>query len=72
MTNRLKQAFDEASKLPETEQDALAKWLLAELASERRWMELFAASQDELAKLADDAVREHHSGRTEDLDPDEL
>ena len=34
MTKLLKKAFDEASKLPEKEQDALARLLLEELASE--------------------------------------
>src|SRR3972149_1310018 len=52
MTRLLEQAFSEASKLPPQEQDALADWLLAELRSEKRWAELFANSQQELAKLA--------------------
>ena len=42
MTNLLQKAFDEASKLPEGEQDALGRILLEELASERRWEELFS------------------------------
>ena len=42
MTKLLQKAFDEASKLPEGEQDALGRILLDELASERRWDELFA------------------------------
>jgi hypothetical protein len=33
MTTRLEQAFAEASKLPPTEQDAVADWLIAELDS---------------------------------------
>ncbi len=44
MTNLLQRAFEEASKLPEGEQDALGRILLEELASERRWEELFAGS----------------------------
>lgn len=36
MTKLLKRAFEEASKLPQEEQDALARILLEELASERR------------------------------------
>ena len=31
MTQLLKTAFDEASRLPEEEQDSLAQWLLEEL-----------------------------------------
>jgi len=56
MTKLLKKAFDEASKLPEKEQDALARILLEELASERRWDALFAGSHDLLGQLADEAV----------------
>jgi hypothetical protein len=72
MTKLLKRAFDEASKLPEEEQDALARILLEELASEQRWMELFAGSQDLLGQLADEALAEHRAGRTEELDPEKL
>ena len=41
MTKRLQNAFAEASKLPEEEQDKLAQWLLVELASEERWDRAF-------------------------------
>lgn len=34
MTHLLQQAFTEASKLPEAEQNLLAEWLLAELVAE--------------------------------------
>jgi len=72
MTKLLQKAFDEASKLPEGEQDELGRLLLEELASERRWEELFAGSHDLLADLADKALAEHHAGRTEKLDPKKL
>jgi hypothetical protein len=72
MTNLLQKAFVEASKLPEAEQDALGRALLEELASERRWEDLFAGSHDVLANLADDALAEHRAGQTEKLDPDKL
>ena len=55
MTNMLAKAFAEASKLPEAEQNALARWLLEELESDRRWDQLFAASEDVLEMLADEA-----------------
>ena len=72
MTKLLQRAFDEASKLPEDEQDALGRILPEEFASERRWEELFAGSHDLLAELADQALAEHRSGRTEKLDPERL
>jgi hypothetical protein len=72
MTKLLQKAFDEAAKLPEAEQDTLGRILLDELASERRWEDLFAGSHDLLADLADQALAEHRAGRTEKLDPKKL
>jgi hypothetical protein len=72
MTELLKQAFDEASRLPASEQDAFGAWMLEELRSELRWNDLFVRSQDVLAKMADDALAEHRAGRTLPLDPDTL
>jgi hypothetical protein len=37
MTQLLEKAFKEASKLSELEQDALARWLIDEIISERKW-----------------------------------
>ncbi len=68
MTKALKKAFEAASKLPEAEQDALAAAILEELASERRWDELFERSADTLAKLANEALAEDRAGRTRPLD----
>ena len=72
MTKLLERAFEEASKLPEGEQDALGRILLEELASERRWEGLFAGSHELLADLADQALAEHRAGQTKKLDPDKL
>ena len=72
MTARLEQAWTEASKLSPEEQDALADWVLAELRSEKKWDKLFANSQEGLSKLASEALAEHHSGQTQELNPDEL
>ena len=68
MTKLLEKAFAEASRLPSTEQDAVAALILEELASERRWAEAFAKSQDKLATLADEALAELDRGETEPLD----
>jgi hypothetical protein len=57
MTQLLEQAFSEAAKLPELEQNVLARWLLLELASEKRWEKAFAESEDLLGELADEALR---------------
>ena len=64
MTQLLEKALNEVAKLPAAEQDALAAILLDELASEQRWSESFAKSQDVLAKLAEEALTEHVAGKT--------
>jgi hypothetical protein len=72
MTKLLEEAFAQASKLPEQEQDALAAVILEELAAERRWDQAFADSADLLAQLADQALAEHRAGKTHVLDPEQL
>jgi TRAP-type C4-dicarboxylate transport system substrate-binding protein len=72
MTKLLEKAFEEAAKLSDDDQDALAQAVFAELASERRWDQLFAASTDVLSELAEEALAEHRAGRTKPLDPDTL
>jgi len=72
MTDLLKKAFDAASQLPEDEQDAVAEWLLAELASEEGWEGRFAGTQDALSALAREASDEHMRGETKELDPGSL
>jgi hypothetical protein len=67
MTDLLEKALTEVAKLPPPEQDALAAILLAELASEQRWTESFARSQDALAKLAEEALTEYRAGLTKPL-----
>ncbi len=70
MTNLLKEAFDRASKLPETEQDALAALLLAEMEDDRRWREAFKRGEAKLTELAEEALEEFRAGQTTPLDFD--
>ena len=72
MTKLLEKAFEEASRLPEIEQNILAKWVLDELHSERVWAKTFAESEDVLDKLADEAIAEKRRGQTTSLDLDRL
>lgn len=58
MTKLLEQAFQEASKLPKEEQDAMATFLIGGLESEERWDDLFGRSQDKLRRMAAEAIRE--------------
>ncbi|MDR4497302.1 MAG: hypothetical protein MRK02_05160 [Candidatus Scalindua sp.] len=72
MTQLLKKAFEEASKLPEIEQNILAKWLMNELESEKKWEKMFAESEGILDKLADEALAEYAQGKTKPLDINKL
>ena len=72
MTQLLAKAFAEVGKLPDLEQNALAKWLLGEISSEKNWGKSFSASEEALEKLADEALTEHKKKRTRPLDPDRL
>jgi hypothetical protein len=72
MTTLLAKAFEEATQLPDVEQNALAKWLLEELESDRRWSKAFAESEDVLDKLADEAIEAKRQGRTTPLDLNRL
>ena len=72
MTKLLEDAFKEAGQLPEGAQDEFARWLLAELSSERRWSDLLEKSPKALSRLAREALAEYRSGQTQPLDPEKL
>ena len=72
MSELLQQAFAEAAKLPLAEQELLASRLLTEIAAEDEFDRAIARTSDKLAKLAREALAEHHAGLTEELDPDRL
>jgi hypothetical protein len=72
MTGLLQQAFAEAAKLSEAEQDLLASWLLAEMAAEDDFDRAIARSSPKLVGLAREALAEHRSGQTDEHDPEWL
>lgn len=72
MTKLLEKAFKNASRLSEIEQNALAKWLLEELESEKKWERSFAESEDILNRMADKAVKARKGGKTTPLDINKL
>jgi hypothetical protein len=67
MTQLLNQAFQEASKLPQLEQNMLARLLLDEMSAADQWDELFADSENVLENLADEALKSHLDGKTKPL-----
>ena len=72
MTKLLERAFKEASRLPEIEQNTLAKWLLEELEAEGKWQKAFAGSEDILDRVADEALAAHKQGKTKPLNIENL
>jgi hypothetical protein len=72
MSKLLEHAIEEVHKLPESDQEAIGAWLLAEIESERRWDELFSRPSAVIERLAQEALEEHRAGRTVPLDPDKL
>ena len=74
MNQLLQRAFNKAAELSQEEQEKFARLLLAELESERQWARLFARpeSAELLERLADEALLEHRSGRTQRLSMEDL
>lgn len=72
MTKALEEVFKEASLLGDREQDALAAAILEELRAETMWEATLANTRAALERLADEALAEHRSGRSEPLDPRRL
>lgn len=67
MTEQLREAFEAAQRLPQDEQNALAKRILEEI-DEQEWDQIVSQShvQKALIDLADEAMRQEAAGETED------
>lgn len=68
MAKLLDKALEEARKLPEVEQNALARWWLEELEAERKGEKAFAESEDVLNQLADEAIEAPKQGKAKPWD----
>jgi hypothetical protein len=68
MTRLLESAIDEARKLPDPAQDAIAAIILEQIADDRAWDEAFTRSQDQLARLAAKAREDITAGRVRPFD----
>jgi len=68
MTKQMEQVIARVTSLPKEEQEYYAAIFLEELEDERKWGEAFDSTQDELAKLADEALQEFEEGKTTPLD----
>ncbi len=67
MTNQLESAIKQLTKLPEKEQNHMAKWIIAEINSDERWDKLFSDSEDQLKSLAEEALSDFDNGKTKEL-----
>ena len=72
MTKALQDVFKEAAKLPEAEQEQLAATIRAELEAEASWEARLASSRTALDRLADEALAEHRSGKSQPLNPTKI
>jgi hypothetical protein len=68
MTKLMEQVIAKVSALPPEEQEYYATIFLDELKDEQKWDDAFVISQDQLAELADEALREFEAGKTTPLD----
>ena len=68
MTTLLEQAVERARQLSAADQDALAKLILEEIESDRKWDQVLAKAPEKLSGLADKAW----AGNSEPLDPGKL
>ncbi len=68
MTELLEKAFAKASRLPLAAQDLLAERLLEDIDAEAKWDDSFAASQDELSQMSDDAIADFQKGKTKRIE----
>ena len=64
MVTELKEAIKKVELLPEEEQRLIARII----DNEMQWEEVLAISQDQLARLAQEAIEEHQAGRTKQAD----
>ncbi len=72
MTQQLENAIKKLAKLPEKEQNVMARWIMEEINSDNKWDKLFADSEDELKALAKEALDDFDKGKTKTLDVSKL
>ncbi|MCX7005412.1 MAG: hypothetical protein NTV22_19375 [bacterium] len=72
MTTLLQTAINKATAMPDALQNALAQQILEDLAWELCWDEKPARSQSMLARMAEKACVDYHSGKTKKLGFDQL
>jgi hypothetical protein len=64
MIKQLEKALSKLGELSELDQEAIANRILAEIEDEKLWDQQFQESQDQLAKLAEEALADFKQGKT--------
>ena len=72
MTTLLEKVLAEVAQLAPEAQDAIAALILEELEDEQRWDTTFAATQPQLAKLAEKVREDIRAGRVRKMEFDAL
>jgi hypothetical protein len=72
MTRLMEQAIERLRKVPETEQDRLAQFLLNELKEDELWSRSTADHETRLKSLINNVLTDDNQGACEPLDPDRL
>lgn len=74
MIERLQEAFRQAERLPEQEQQVLAELLIEEMKASAKWDALFADPRSDalLERLVNQALAEDAAGETEDITGDDF
>ena len=72
MIDSLKEAFNEVAQLPEDEQRHIVEMIRKQIASEKRWQDLFDDPRSErvLEALVAEALAEDAAGETEEITGD--
>jgi hypothetical protein len=67
MNKTLEHAIAAVVRLPEGEQEVIARLILDEIGADRGWEDRFARSENKLAELARKAREQHANGETTEL-----
>lgn len=68
LTRDFSEAILQASKLPVEDQNYLAWRIGQEMAEEKKWTDSFAASEEYLLEMAEEARAQHARGETQSLE----
>jgi len=66
------EAIKELKSYSPVEQNKIAKWLLEELKSDRKWDNSFSESENILEQLANETLEEERKGETTVFEPEKL